>query len=159
MFISLLTGKDAKRTDTIRTLLEQEKKGLIKIAISTFVIAEVRPGESNPNLENKQFQMAVELLDSDRLDVWVLTPQIAQEAQEIGRRFPRLLPGDCIHIATAIAAGTAALFTFDGVGPKRRRPSDMIAHSGKIGNPPLKICEPFLPVGPLFTKNSESSPR
>ena len=159
MFISVLTGRDAKRTGTIRTLLEHEKKGLIKIAISTFVIAEVRPDETNPNLDNKQFQMAAELLESDRLDRWALTPHIAQEAARIGKQFPKLLPGDCVHIATAIAATAAVLFTFDGLG-KRRRPSDMIAHSEKIGNPPLKICEPFIPAGPLFEARIQTpSPR
>jgi predicted nucleic acid-binding protein len=158
MFISLLPGKDAQRSEIIKALLQQEGKGLIKIAVSTFVSAEVRPDESNPGLDPNQFQMAVELLESGRLDPWVLTEKIAQDAQKIGQLFPKLLPGDCVHIATALAANAAVLFTFDGVGPKRRRPAEMIAHSEKIGSqfhkPPLKICEPFLPVAhssdPLF---------
>ena len=162
MFISLLTGKDEKRMSIIRALSEQEGKGLIQIAVSTFVSAEVRPDESNSSLDVAEFQKAVELLESPRLDVWTLTPKIGQMAQKIGQLFPKLLPGDCVHIATAIEANTVVLFTFDGAGPSRRRPSEMIAHSGKIGpqfgKPILKISEPYLPVAhekdPLFNPPS-----
>ena len=158
MFISLLTGKDEKRMGIIRFLLEQEQKGLIRIVISSFVTAEVRPDESNSSLDSAQFHEAVELLDSPRLDLWTLTPKIGKQAQEIGMLFPKLLPGDCVHIATALEAGVAVLFTFDGVGPSRRRQSEMIVHSGKIGpqfgKPALKISEPFMPIphssDPLF---------
>jgi predicted nucleic acid-binding protein len=162
MFISVLVGKDEKRMKIITTLLEQEGKGLIKIAVSTFLTAEVRPDDNNTGLDADQFQRIVELLESPRLDLWALTPKLGQWAQKIGKLFPRLTPGDCVHIATALEANAAVLFTFDGVGPSRRRQSEMVANSGKIGpqfgKPPLKICEPFLPVphsdDPLFTKPS-----
>jgi predicted nucleic acid-binding protein len=149
MFISLLTGKDKQRIETIRSLLKQEAKGHIKIVISTFVIVEVRPDQPGILAQN-QFKMVTEIFESDRLDYRPLTPYLAQQAQNIGKDFPKLLPVDCVHIATAIEAKANVLFTFDGSGAKRRRPSDMIAHSRKIGNPPLLIREPFIPKGPLF---------
>jgi predicted nucleic acid-binding protein len=158
MFISLLVGKDERRMDVITKLLQQEEKDLIKIAVSTFLTAEVRPDESNTGLSPEQFQNIVDLLESPRLDTWELTPKIGKWAQKIGLLFPRLLPGDCVHIATALESNAAVLFTFDGSGQGRRRPSEMIAHSGQIGpqfgKPALKICEPFIPVphsaDPLF---------
>ena len=159
MFISFLTGKDEMRLETIRTLLQQEKQGLIEIVISTFVVAEVRPEGSNP-LDRGQVEIIEELFDSGRLDSRPLTPHIAKRARKIGEEFPKLLPGDCVHIATAIEALASVLFTFNGSGVKRRRPSEMIQHSGRIGNPPLKICEPFTPKGPLFEPlgNQEAKP-
>jgi len=159
MFISFLTGKDERRMDVIRALLQREQRGLIQIVISTFVTVEVRPDEGNP-LDQGQLAMIAELFESDRLDYRPLTPHIAKIAQKIGMDFPTLTPPDCVHIATAIESGASVLFTFDGSGAKRRRPSEMIINSGKIGNPTLKICEPFIDHGPLFTSlgNQDAKP-
>ena len=44
----------------------------------------------------------------------MLTPRIAERAAEIGDTFPRLLPPDCVHIATAIEAEADVLFTYEG---------------------------------------------
>jgi predicted nucleic acid-binding protein len=152
MFISLLTGKDPKRVEVIRRLIEQEKKGFIQIVTSTFTIAEIRPLESDKTANPDHFQTALELMESERLEIRAVTPHIGREAQKIGMKFPALSPADCTHIATAVDARVIYLFTFDGIGTKRRKPDMMIAHTDQIGDPPLKIREPFVPEGPLFAK-------
>ena len=88
------------------------------------------------------------LFNSLELEIRVLTPRIAERAAEIGDTFPRLLPADCVHIATAIEAGADVLFTYDGAG-QRRRPADMIRYDRRIGDG-LRIMQPFVPTGPLF---------
>lgn len=88
------------------------------------------------------------LFNSLELEIRVLTPRIAERAAETGDTFPRLLPADCVHIATAIEAGADVLFTYDGAG-QRRRPADMIRYDRRIGDG-LRIMQPFVPTGPLF---------
>jgi predicted nucleic acid-binding protein len=66
---------------------------------------------------------------------------IAEEAAAISRAYPDLKPPDAIHIATAIRYSCTRLQTYDGEcgGPKK-----MIAYSGRVGRPPLKIELPQL---------------
>lgn len=158
VFISLLI-KEKERIETVEALLRKSEEGKIVIAASTLVIAEVRPDELNPTLDPAQYKKIQELFNSDRISYWALTPAIAERAREIGVQHPKLLPPDCIHIATALACNASVLFTFDGSGPKRRRPAEMIRYDGLFGNPALKICAPYIEEGPLFDaqKKQQSS--
>lgn len=98
-----------------------------------------------------EFETAQELFESDRIDLWAVTPHIAAEAARIGYENPSVTPTDCVHIATAIEATADVLFTFDGSGTtKRRKQGAMIALSGSVGDPPLRIREPSVSHGPLF---------
>jgi predicted nucleic acid-binding protein len=150
MFISLLTGSDPDRVQVIRELLDLNRRGAIRIVASTFTIAEVRPHPNDRGLPLDEFETAQQLFESDRLDLWVLTPRIAAAAARLGFENPSVTPTDCVHIATAIEAKAGVLFTFDGAGTKRRKPGAMIALSGLVGDPPLRIREPIVTHGPLF---------
>src|SRR5204862_2336062 len=113
LFIAILANRpnERERIDVIRHLIEQEKRGDFCIVASTLVRAEVRPDESNVDLNPEEFASAVELMESDRIDWRPLTPSIAEQAQKMGKEFPALSPFDCVHIATAIAAEAKVLFT------------------------------------------------
>ena len=162
LFVSYLAGTEVDRVEIIQGLLEQYERGGIEIIISTFAIAEVRsiPVEgatTPPNDEGavetveyhpEHLQRVRNLFKSLELEIRVLTPRIAERAAEIGDTFPRLLPADCVHIATAIEAEADVLFTYDGAG-QRRRPADMIRYDRRIGDG-LRIMQPFVPTGPLF---------
>ncbi len=52
LFIAILANRpnERERIDVIRHLIEQEKRGDFCIVASTLVIAEVRPDESNVDL-------------------------------------------------------------------------------------------------------------
>jgi predicted nucleic acid-binding protein len=166
LFISYLTGHESERVKRIDALLDQFDRSGIHIVVSTFAIAEVRRlperGIEGPSLGNEQ-DVCVEPFDASRLqriqdifrspdlDVRVLTPRIAERAASIGDMFPKLLPADCVHIATAIEAKVDVLFTYDGVG-QRRRPDAMLRYDGRIDG--LRIKEPFVPLGPLFDPDS-----
>ena len=162
LFVSYLAGTEVDRVEIIQGLLEQYERGGIEIIISTFAIAEVRsiPVEgatTPPNDEGavetveyhpEHLQRVRNLFKSLELEIRVLTPRIAERAAEIGDTFPRLLPADCVHIATAIEAGVDVLFTYDGAG-QRRRPADMLRYDRRIGDG-LRIMQPFVPTGLLF---------
>ena len=90
MFIAILANRpnEKDRIEVIRHLLQEEKQGNIAIVASTLCIAEVRPDENNPMLNQVEFDMAIELMRSDRIDWRPLTPYIAEEAQRIGKQYP-----------------------------------------------------------------------
>jgi predicted nucleic acid-binding protein len=156
VFISFITAQDEERVRVIRSLLLAHERGEFQIVISAFVVAEVRsvrPKDSpgpKPGAEGteKVYPMVPEhmaqvreLFESDRLIYYTLTDSVARDAAKIGNDFPSLLPGDCVHIATADRAKADVLFTYDGFG-QRRRPDQMMRYSERIGDPPLKIIEP-----------------
>ncbi|MDE2993040.1 MAG: type II toxin-antitoxin system VapC family toxin [Chloroflexota bacterium] len=162
LFISYLAGTEAARVETIHRLLEQYERSGIEIIISSFAIAEVRripvEGATTPPDDEGAVETVVydpqhlrqvrDIFTSPQLEIRVLTPRIAERAAEIGDTFPRLLPPDCVHIATAIEAEADVLFTYDGAG-QRRRPGAMLRYDQRIGDG-LRIMEPFVPTGPLF---------
>lgn len=150
MFISLLTGTNPARIAIIDELSKLEDDGKIRIVTSTFTRAEVRPHPRYAGFDAAQVKKVEAILNSGRVDWRPVTPFIAEEAMRIGQAHPDLLPADCVHIATAIAAKARILFTFDGEGAQRRRPDKMLHWDDKIGSPPLRIHEPFVPRGPLW---------
>lgn len=162
LFISYLAGTEIDRVETIQALLEQHERSGIEIIVSSFAIAEVRriavEGATTPHNDEGAVETVVyhpdhlrrvrNLFISLELEIRVLTPRIAERAAEIGDTFPRLLPPDCVHIATAIEAEADVLFTYDGAG-QRRRPGAMLRYDRRMGNG-LRIMKPFVPTGPFF---------
>lgn len=170
LFLVYVSGRDQPKIAIINGLLDLYDKNSVEIVISTYVIAEVRsiPEDDSPTSTGNQGLEAVstvtftpeemervqKLFESPQLDYRVLTPRIASHAAEIGNRFPRLLPPDCVHIATALEANADVLFTWDGAG-RRRRPGDMLRYDGMIDG--LRIMQPFVPMGPLFDPSRAQS--
>lgn len=174
VFVSFIRGEkeDPHRVEAVRALLDIYDRGGIQIVTSSFALAEVRalpkndapgpPVGREEEVERERFdptrwQRVQDALNSEQLIIRVLTPRIARLAADIGNKFPRLLPADCVHIATAIDAEADVLFTYDGVG-QRRRTADMLRYDGKIGDPPLRIREPYIPTGPLFEPTERLEP-
>ena len=133
-------------------LLRRAEEGGIQAVVSTFCIAEVRKltdDDSHPEFSQAEADRVRRMFREGDLVVRPLTEHIAFKAQDIGNEFPQLLPGDCVHIATAIQFGVDALFTRDGSGLEgRRRPGTMLFYDGQIEG--LRIVEPFNPMGPLL---------
>jgi predicted nucleic acid-binding protein len=154
VFIAYLKGEPG-RVDLVRTLLRHVEQGRIRLATSTFTIAEVRcfstdqtitTPKNNPDHERR----VQELFDSDLIEFWAVTHFIAREAVKIGCSHNALSPADCIHIATAIDFEAASLLTWDGSSPPgKRSPTKMLTYNKRLGSPPLEIVEPFDPYPSL----------
>lgn len=159
LFFAYLTNQDETKASIVSDLIEYHRRRSISVVISSFVIAEVRavriPGAATPSDERttpvhpvrtEQARQVRTMFESDAFETYVLTPRIAERAADIGNAYPSLLPGDCVHIATAIESGADVLFTWDG--GQRRRPGTMLRYDGEIDG--LAIMEPFVPMGPMF---------
>lgn len=150
LFIWLLAGQDQDRDEIakLRLLAQRAKDGHITIVTSMLSVAEVRPAKDRP-ISADELDKVNSIMLAEEIDLRPMTLAIAQRAQAIGHKLPDLLPADCVHVATALEANAAVLFTYDGCG-KRRRPSHMIYHSESDVIAGLKICTPFVAHGPLF---------
>jgi predicted nucleic acid-binding protein len=137
-----------ERLPVLRALAEHVERGEIALVASTFLRAEVRPFSEDERAKDRNEPEAAkrvqELMESDRIEYIALTPSIAGRAQEIGLQYSLLTPGDCVHIATAEAAGADILFTYDGVKDiQRRNPRKMLSYSGTFSG--LRIEVPYDP--------------
>ena len=160
-FISAVSGSvPLEQRDELSGLLGQVDGGSLKAVVSTFCIAEVRrlsDDGSNQNFSEEEAERVRRMFREGNLHVWPLTERIAERAQDIGNEFPRLLPGDCVHIATVEQFGVDALFTRDGSGLEgRRRPGTMLRYDRQIDG--LRIVEPFNPMGPLLDHGKLNPP-
>ena len=75
----------------------------------------------------------VQLVQADR---W-----ICRDAQEFFWLNPAMGWKDSIHLATVLRHKIPVLHTYD---------PDLLSFNGSFGDPPVKICEPALDLGPLF---------
>ena len=170
--ITLVMGVEAEHCNVIRSLLASYDEQRLQIVVSTFAIAEVRsyrepktpgpePGEEGTAATLPVVAEAAEVVrrmfESDQLMIRALTPRIADMAADLGNRYPDLLPGDCVHIATAMDADVDVLFTYDGVG-RRRRPDRMLRYDEKIGDPPLRIKKPWDIWPTIWSAGAGSAP-
>jgi predicted nucleic acid-binding protein len=147
VFIEYLTNFNRPRAELIHELILDLERGAIRVVISTFVIAEVRyftspGGQDTVRFDRQNRDRITELFTSDKFDYWVLTNRIAQMAADIGNQFRRISPPDCVHLATALAAGVDVFFTYDGAIHQSRR-DKLLAYNGRIGDRPLEIRVPF----------------
>lgn len=154
VFITAISGSTTvpeKERDELRALLQQVDEGAVTAVISTFIMAEVRKFRKDGqtvDFDPEEAARVRTMFEQGRLEVLPVTERIALRAAEIGNDFERLMPGDCVHIATAEFASVDALFTRDGLTVGRRKPDAMLYYDGHIGG--LRIVPPFNPTGPLF---------
>lgn len=128
-------AEEPGRVDKCQLVLDAAEAGKLTIVTSTFTLVEVirlksktpLPPDLQPKLENFFKQPYIVLREVTRR-----TGEMARLAVwEYG-----VEPKDAIHVATALQAELQYLDTFDDA---------LIGKSGKIGNPPLIIGEPYVP--------------
>ena len=116
------------------------------IVVSTMVQAEL---QRRPVYDEARYRIIRDIFYRNRSYVRVvtLTPRLADVASTIGAEHG-LTPADAVHVATALSERVDALLTLDGSHEHgRRRTKDLLRYDGQIGNPPLVIRPPTIPLG------------
>lgn len=111
-----------------------EKKE-VKIVTSALTIAEVLYLKGHPKITREKSQKIIRFFESDTIILINVDRKIAEMAREYIWDF-NVHHKDAIHLASAIYAKIEIFDTFD---------EKLLKLSGKLGNPPLTICEPNLP--------------
>lgn len=77
----------------------------------------------------------------------VLNPRLADLASTIGTQQNSITPADAVHVSTALSEKVDVFYTLDGKHEHGiRRNKDLLQYDGLIGNPPLRIAVPQMPI-------------
>ncbi|MBI2165560.1 MAG: PIN domain-containing protein [Chloroflexi bacterium] len=148
LFIAYLKDSVDERpaVDTVDALLRSAQKRERLIVVSTLVLAELR---HRPIYDETRYRTIRDIFYTSRsyVRVVVLNPRLADLASTIGAEHNNLSPMDAVHVATALTEKVDALLTLDGKHEHgRRRTGDLLDFNEQIGNPPLKIQVPQVPL-------------
>lgn len=148
LFIAYLKNSpdEQEDVDIIDALLRKAKKGENTIVISTLVIAEIR---RKSIYDEHHWRIIRDIFYTNRpyLRVVALNPRLADLASTIGTQHNTISPADAVHIATALSETVDVFYTLDGRHEHGiRRKGDLLNFNGLIGNPPLKIQSPQMPL-------------
>jgi predicted nucleic acid-binding protein len=149
----VMVGKDGaieNRYEMCRNILRDAEHGKLEIATSAFTLAEVC---KSPTIKTSPVDHLPSFFDKSYLLIIPVDKNIAQKAQSIQLAgIYGLKPADAIHVASAYAAKSLELHTFD---------ADILSLHQKITGGdglPMTICKPGAqqPAGPLLDLLSPS---
>jgi len=162
LFINLITNKDPAKVSAITEMWRSAQRGNAIIAVSNFVLVEVRPKQG---FEKDYQQVVSEMLEASWPFVhwYAVSREIALEARKLAVDHPRLTPPDTIHLATALQAEASVFLTYDGLHENKhnRRTKDLLAYDGKIGKEgmaALRIEVPRHGYGTMFDQGPRATP-
>jgi predicted nucleic acid-binding protein len=131
----------AGRYEVLRDLIQDAMDGKVWLVASALVLAEVvkihECGETTEADEKK----IRDFFENPFIKVRSVDREVAKEAAALVRKHS-IKPPDAIHVATAIMSKCVCFQTYDGAGRRGRK---LLPLDGKMGVPPLRICEPYSP--------------
>lgn len=135
-----LFGSEAGRVDVCKAIEKQAKDGLLDIYTSTVTFTECVWIKGNLNKLSRQHETIIQRYFMHKYIKTITCDRIiAESARFLIWDYPHLKPKDAIHVASAISQQIDVFHSYDG---------DHIKLDGKIGAPPIKICEPCVSTPP-----------
>lgn len=129
-----LFGNETGRVETCLKLEKQAQDGKLDIYTSTITFTECVWIKGNPNKLSRQHESILQRYFMHKyIKIVVCDRPIAEAARLLIWDHPHLKPKDAIHVASAIAQQIEEFHSYD---------QDHIKLDGRLGNPPLKICNP-----------------
>ncbi len=130
VFISFLQ-QEPGRYAVLRHWVERAENGEAQIVASAFSLCEVARVDDDL-LPEEQERMIVGFFGNPYILIQQVDEHVAQQARAIVREL-RMSAKDAVHVASAIQANVSVMHSYD---------AEMLKHSGKVGDPPLRIEEP-----------------
>lgn len=136
---------ETSRHRQCRDILDEAELGKLRIVTSAITLTEVIKLKGSPKLKAEDEAKIAKFFKQPYLVVYQLNRRIGEDARHLIWLHSKLEPKDSIHLATADYAKVLEVHTFDA--------KHMIPLDGRIGTPPLRICEPQLDQSKLpFTE-------
>ena len=125
--------EEVEKVELCRSTIKQAEEGNVLLVTSALTIAEVLYQKRKEVIPAEKKDKVIALFQNEFIAVRNVTRAIAEAARDLVWS-NGIAPKDAIHVATAVSLKIPFLETFDG---------DLIAQSGKVGNPPLIIRKPL----------------
>ena len=139
-FLGIL-NEEPDKLDACQAVIGAAERGEVRIVTSALTIAEVLWPKGRPlELPKEKAEIVRGFCEHEWIVVRDIDRFVAERARALVWEHEALRPKDALHVATALDAGVEQFDTYDG---------DLIALSGQIGEPPLIIGNPNVPI-PLF---------
>lgn len=133
--------------ENCRQVLHSAEGGEIKIVTSALTLTEVVHIKGLVPMDAKDETTIEDVFQKDCIVIVDVDRRIAEFARQLVWKHG-VKPKDSVHVASALVAKVDELHTFD---------DDLLKLDGKLGSPPLKICEPGLTQPEL--PNMSNSPK
>ena|ERR1039458_10078918 len=133
-FLGYLSGEPDK-APACESVLKAADAGRIIVVTSALTLAEVLYVKGHKAMPKDKREMVSQFFKQPYIAVQNVTRRIAEMARELYWEH-EIDPKDAIHLATALTYRLPLLNTFDRA---------LIAKSGKVGDPPLRIEIPHEP--------------
>jgi predicted nucleic acid-binding protein len=147
LFIELLQQDHKDRFEACDDLRIQAARMDLLIATSALTIAEVFKVRGVGSFSDDKSKKILAFFENQYIVIRPVDRYTAEMAHDIARKHS-LTCNDAIHVATALIAKVPVLYTYDGVGGRRK---GLLRHHLKIGKPALRIEQPPKPsAGPIF---------
>lgn len=115
LFIAWIEGEVVRGIDRAaigRHFLRLAQDGVYKVHTSTWTMAEVHKKRHSPALGAGNDEKVLRFFEHDFVELIVLDRMIGEEANRIAREHG-LMPGDAVHVASALRAGCDCLLSWD----------------------------------------------
>ncbi len=130
-----LFGSEPGRMEHCLRIEKEARKNLIIIYTSTTTFVECVWIKGLPNKLAPEHEIVIKRYFMHKFIQPITCDRtIAESARSLIWQHPHLKPKDAIHVASAISQQVDLMHSYDN--------ADLVKLSGKIGNPPLKICHP-----------------
>ena len=151
VFIDWLSEANPNQ-EKCKGIIQRAEAGKIEIITSALTIAEVLFVKGGKKIPKEKSEHIIDYFKNNYIKIVNLDRYISEYGRSLVWDF-NIKPKDAIHVASAIWSRTPKFDTFDG---------PLIKKNGKIGNPPLIICEPDIPYQDEMFKedsNDEEGPK
>lgn len=133
--------EEPDKIEECRAVLEEAKAGRTRLVTSALTMAEVvKFGKGRHPIPPEDADKIRAFFKQEYIEIRNLDRFISEDAQKLVWSNCGVWPKDAIHVATAVRFHLKVFNTFD---------ADLIALSGKLGDPPMRIERPALAQGKL----------
>ena len=129
-------NQEPDKVEACRGLVQASKEKKVQVVTSAITLTEVIKIKGQQRLEREKEDIIRGFFEQPSISIVNVDRTLAEFARQLIWEHFFLDHKDSIHVATALKVGVEALYSFD---------NDLLKLSGRLGQPPLRICLPDLP--------------
>ena len=133
-FLGLL-NKEQDKIKKCQSVIKEAESDKLLIVTSAITFIEVIKMKGQKHIPKKAEKIIQNFFLNSFISVHNVDRDVGIKARDLMWKNKALRPKDSIHVATALIKNITELHTFDQY---------LLGLSNKYGNPPLKICEPYV---------------